>query len=69
MRREIKNLPLFLDAEKTQPIHFKQSATFLGVTFANTGTFHMYIRQALKRYHERVKMLKKFAGVVSTDTI
>ena len=69
IRRDIESLPLYLDAEKTQTISYTQSAKFLGVTFANTGTFHKHIRQTLYKCHGRVKMLKRFAGIVSAETL
>ena len=69
IRRDIESLPLYLDAEKTQAISYTQSAKFLGVTFANTGTFHKHIRQTLNKCHGRIKMLKRFAGTVPAETL
>ena len=68
-RKEMKENTIHLQRDGSEPLEWNSKATFLGITFAETGSFAPHFRKKLATAYAKIRQLKMFAGKIDSDLL
>ena len=64
IREEVKSHTFHLHRDLSEPIAWCNTACFLGITFAETGSFEPHFKSKLASAHAKIRQLRTFVGTI-----